>query len=300
MHRHTLCEYHPRSIGFCVRGVRYFGFFGALNISTFFLASDLRAMADLLDIEGDIDKALRGLRTSVDSLSGIAEAAERKSAISDARRQRGEVHRLIGTLRAAVRASTNRTDKALYDKKRIEFDEELKSLTERISEAAAPPASANRRRRGQPPAPEEVDGNNLQTTQEVFSEIHNVQDKTYALAQKTLRVGHNAEQISQGTLMTLQKQNELIMQADDTLDGLDSNLKKASRQVSAIARGMAADKCFLCLFVILVLALGVLIFWKIYDGRGKKDTPATQPTLTTTALPTPPPVTLLRGLLKSL
>eukprot|EP00744_Colponema_vietnamica_P020123 GILI01028564.1.p1 GENE.GILI01028564.1~~GILI01028564.1.p1 ORF type:complete len:213 (-),score=55.60 GILI01028564.1:163-741(-) len=190
-------------------------------------------------------------------------------------------------MRAMVRSSTDKTDKTLYDKKRADFDDALQRLLDRITEAAAPPGgTAGTSRRGKKaPPPLEVDGNELETTQAVFTEMDKVQDKTLDLARKTLRVGSNAEEISGRTLQTLQKQNEIIIAADDALDGLDSNLKRASRQVSAIARKMAGDKCFLMLFGVLVLALAVLIFYKIYKGRqDSKETSAPDVTTIITTL----------------
>lgn len=240
-------------------------------------------MPDLLDLEGQIDTAMRSLKSKVDSLSTIPEADKKKAAIAAAKAERAEVKKLINSLRAMVRTTTDKTDKMIYEKKRVDFDDQLSRLQDRITEAAAPPAGAGTSRRGKKaPPPLEVDGNQLQTTQEVFSEIHNVQDKTLEMAKKTLRVGANAEEISLRTIQTLQKQNEIIVAADDALDGLDSNLKRASRQVSAIARKMAGDKVFLMLFCVLVLALAVLIFYKIYKGRQDKEDEAPVVTQATT------------------
>ncbi len=180
-----------------------------------------------------------------------------------------------------------------YQKKLTEFETKVKELDKSLSEARKPKAAAKMVETKNPTETllgDAANGDFTSETQVLDTGIKVQQDAMKSLA-RTERLTMATEEIGLESLKTLQKQTESINQINQEMDKMDSNIARAKADVIWFARQLAGDKCFMMLFLFLVLGLCGLVFWKIYERRkneadAAKNTPAPDPT---TGPPTPPP-----------
>eukprot|EP01064_Diplonema_japonicum_P030448 TRINITY_DN5185_c2_g1_i1.p1 TRINITY_DN5185_c2_g1~~TRINITY_DN5185_c2_g1_i1.p1 ORF type:complete len:277 (+),score=76.01 TRINITY_DN5185_c2_g1_i1:53-883(+) len=116
--------------------------------------------------------------------------------------------------------------------------------------------------------------------------VAEVQDRTKAIQKDGIKSALQSEKIVQdmnglaGQIeVDLAKQNEDIELIMDDMDNLANQVKRARREVGQFSRRMATDKCFICLFVLVLLFICTVVGLKIFnksDSSGSEENPQNQ------------------------
>lgn len=109
-------------------------------------------------------------------------------------------------------------------------------------------------------APVEYTDDNLPTANAVLDEVIQVKKETIDAVQRTERIIYETEAIGQESLQAISKNREQIKAVDDALVQMEPVTNRARRDVGIFARRLFRDKCFLCLFTLVLLAaVGVIL-----------------------------------------
>jgi hypothetical protein len=112
------------------------------------------------------------------------------------------------------------------------------------------------------PAAEE---NNEPTANVVLQEASKVNDETIASLQRTEKVMYETEAIGNETANKIAEGKETLQNVDSTVDGFEPITKRAQRDVLHLARGLARDKCFLCLgFTVVLVVVAIIIGTQVW------------------------------------
>jgi hypothetical protein len=283
-------------------------------------------MSSLQQADEEIYAAMEPLKGALAAWKGATDPMEKKKLEREVKRQMKQVTTLVSGLRALVGRTRDPTEKEVFDKKRVEYTadlhvlhDELKAVASADREAKAGAAAGSwtltgwkaheKKMTGEERKMTElmgeggVDGSGFTTSAQVLGAGQRVNNDALESLKRSERLQNSAGETGLATLQTLAKQTELIYQVDEELANLKGNIDRASRDVQWFARHMAGDKCFLCMFCMLIVALMVLVFWKIISGRSEDDEVAatsapgeTTGPATTTA--PPPTVTLAATMAK--
>eukprot|EP01064_Diplonema_japonicum_P027557 TRINITY_DN4003_c0_g1_i1.p1 TRINITY_DN4003_c0_g1~~TRINITY_DN4003_c0_g1_i1.p1 ORF type:complete len:319 (+),score=29.26 TRINITY_DN4003_c0_g1_i1:33-959(+) len=109
-----------------------------------------------------------------------------------------------------------------------------------------------------------------------------VQDKAIKIQEDGIKSLHHSEAITAKTnniaadiTVDLKKQAEVEMQISEDLNLLDVQLKQARREIYSFARNRSRDRCFLCVFIIMMLLLLTAFVLKLVNpndvGSGNTD-----------------------------
>lgn len=278
-------------------------------------------MSNLQEVDEEIYSAMGPLKAAMNDWKGAKDPMEKKRLEREVKKQMKAVTTLVSSLRSLVGRSRDPIEKEVFEKKRVEYTAELHSLHDDLKAVAAgeregkeqvaggrwtvrgwkaneKKLSAEDRKMGELMGEGGVDGSGFTSATQVLESGQRWNQDALESLKRSERLQNSAEETGMATLQTLAKQTELIYQVDEELANLKGNLDRASRDVQWFARHMAGDKCFLCMFCMLVLALMVLVFWKIFSKRINnvvdKVQEAISPTTTAATATTtaPPEVTL--------
>jgi hypothetical protein len=111
---------------------------------------------------------------------------------------------------------------------------------------------------------EEIDPENLKTTQDILGTAKKYQDESIEALRRTERMMATTEETGQEISITIQKQTELIIEIDKEADTIQANINRAKKEVSYFFRQLSGDKCCIMLLVLLVLAIVCLVFYMVY------------------------------------
>ena len=279
-------------------------------------------MSSLQEADEEIYAAMGPLKAALASWKDATEPMEKKKLEREVKRQMKGVTTLVSGLRSLVGRTRDPTEKEVFDKKRVEYTADLHALHDELKAVATADREAKstavagswtitgwkahekkltgeEKKMGELMGEGGADGSGFTTSTQVLGAGQRWNNDALESLKRSERLQNSAEETGLATLQTLAKQTELIYQVDEELANLKGNIDRASRDVQWFARHMAGDKCFLCMFCMLIVVLMVLVFWKIFSQRitGSDDeattTETASPTTTTAA---PPSVTLAANL----
>lgn len=252
---------------------------------------------------------LAELNTLVNNVKAAKELPEKKRQETIARQQYKKTRAGINALSSEARRIEDATQKSIFTRRVAEYDAKMKEYDRVMKFEVNPPKSAKERAKGRTQDQELMgvggeDGSGFSNAGQVLDTGVNIQNDALEALRRAERLAATAEETGQETMIKLQKDNEKINEIDREMATLTSQLNRAKADVSWFARRMATDKCFTMLFLLVVLALAGVVFWKIYKGkkdaadkknatpeppRGLFPTPAPPPTPQPTPAPTPAP-----------
>lgn len=93
------------------------------------------------------------------------------------------------------------------------------------------------------------------TAKQLVDEGKAVQQESKASTNRAKQVLQTTIQIGQDTSEALKKQTEQLENVDKTMDLLESNLKRADKQIRIFLRRMATDKVIMGLMLLIVLGI---------------------------------------------
>jgi cation transport regulator ChaC len=249
-------------------------------------------MSGLQDAATEVAVKLEELEDSVKIVRNLKEVPDRKKQEREARKIMNQVKTAANALRREVNQEENPAQKSVYLRKHTEalekvaqYDKELKNLTRPV--------------RKQVMSAEDRAMNNIMGDQDMSSAgkvmqvANRAQDDNLNILRNIEREMNVTEETGNEIALRLQADTEKIREIDRELNTLQANIDQAKKQVMWFARQMASDKCFLCIMVLVILALVGLTFWKIYKGRQEGDSaPEPTPPPTDRVQPPPEPTTL--------
>lgn len=105
------------------------------------------------------------------------------------------------------------------------------------------------------------------TSKQLIDAAKQVQEETKASTQRTRQVLDQTIEIGQVTSVTLKEQSEQLGRVDDQLDVLESNLKRADKQIRIFLRRMATDRMILSIVAMVVFALIAAVAVAVINAR---------------------------------
>jgi len=236
-------------------------------------------MDSLQQSDQEISAAMKDLEEAVASVKSAALMPEKKQLEKVARAKWKSVRSLVSAFKAEVGRCENATQKVVfnrnwtqYNTKIVSIDKELRDILNPPKERTAPTSNAND---AHLMGEGGEDGTGFNSTAQVYAAGTRIQDDALKSLARSERLVINAEETGRETLNVLQKQTEVLYRIDDELTNLQGNLDRAKMEVMWFARQMAGDKCFTMIFLFVVIALCLVIFWKIRQGKStSKTTPA--------------------------
>ena len=92
-----------------------------------------------------------------------------------------------------------------------------------------------------------------------------IQDDTTAAALRAEQTVQQLSNMADHTSKQLYRQEEQIENIIDDMDNLAAQVKRARREVGQFSRRLATDKCFVCLFVLVLLAICTIVGLNIFN-----------------------------------
>ena len=101
-------------------------------------------------------------------------------------------------------------------------------------------------------------------TRENYRAAVETQQDSMEVLRRARRYGVEADQVGAAAQSALAAQTERIHEIRDTAKVLESNVKRAQRDVLYFFRTAGTDKCFLLLFGLLVIGVVVVVVWQLW------------------------------------
>lgn len=249
---------------------------------------------NLQQSDQEINAAMSELNESVEAVVKAKDMPEKRQLEKVARQKWKAVRSLVNTFKAEVAKCENATQKTVFQRNWQQYNSRITVVDKELRDQLAPPktnteaarvSQNNARLMGEGGE----DGSGFQNARQVFAACVRIQDDALKSLQRSEALGINSENVGRETLTVLQKQTELLYKIDDELNNLQGQLDRAKREVMWFARQLAGDRCFTMIFIMVVAALCFLIFYKIYQKRSSKSTPAPVTVIINIPTPAPPP-----------
>lgn len=183
----------------------------------------------------------------------------------------------------------------MFQKKAEDYKGRLNTADKTITFAMNPPKAAaitDKNAKGYQKTDDEElfgvgneDGSKFQNSTQVLDAASKVNQDALRSLQRSERLVASSEQTGQESLRTLQKQSESLGTIEKDLQEMQSQMNRAKKELFTFARNLAGDKCFTCIFVLVVMGLALVVGYKMYK---KKKAPANPPAAIPAA--SPPPV----------
>jgi len=213
---------------------------------------------------------------------------EKKQLEGVARQDYKKVRQAISNLETEAKQIQEPTQKWVFQKKIQEFKQKMNQLDKELKTELNPPKpskvakySADTELMGEGGE----DGSKFTSAATVLDSGINFNRDALSALDRIERLQNSAQETGQEVLTKLQSQTEKITEVDNRLNDLQAGLDRAKKEVSWFSRQLAGDKCFLMLFGLVVLALVLLVFWKVYSKRTSSSSGTDAP-----ATPTPAPL----------
>jgi hypothetical protein len=230
-------------------------------------------MSDLQLLDDEISQALALLQQQLQKVIEAPTLAEKKKLEPEARPTVKSIKSQLSSLRSETRKASDPTQKTVFEKKHKEFDAKLKEAEKELrnqiypAKKAAPQKSFSEKHMEELMGEGGEDGSGFQNATQVLDAGIRVNKDALESLRRSERLANTAEETGRETLVTLQKQTELLYRVDAELENLQGNLDRAARDVKWFARQLAGDKCFLAIFALVIFGLVILVFYAMYKKR---------------------------------
>ncbi|KNC50342.1 Qb-SNARE [Thecamonas trahens ATCC 50062] len=111
-------------------------------------------------------------------------------------------------------------------------------------------------------------------TRETLSQAEALQGQSQASVARSRAMVEDTIEVAASTATTLQGQTEQLGRIHAGVEEVESNMKRADRQLRIFARRMMTDKIILCLIFCIVVAFIMVIIYSSIKGRNDKETSA--------------------------
>eukprot|EP00668_Euglena_longa_P005714 GGOE01006745.1.p1 GENE.GGOE01006745.1~~GGOE01006745.1.p1 ORF type:complete len:239 (-),score=88.58 GGOE01006745.1:768-1484(-) len=209
--------------------------------------------------KGELEKGIVALRT--------VSAAERREHIRRLDMASKKLRKALIGYRTQIRGLKDPVKRATYERKVKEHLQDLDNWDRELKESKADPGEP-----GNPLDPTSVVIEEKGTRQSVLKDALKVQDQSLASLARTAQVAAQSEDLAVKTNVQLKVQTEQLGRIDNDLDTLQGEIKRARKEMVWFVRNAMTDKCLVCLFGLIALAVVFLICWKIWGSSLKKTT----------------------------
>ncbi|EGF76834.1 hypothetical protein BATDEDRAFT_92109 [Batrachochytrium dendrobatidis JAM81] len=205
--------------------------------------------SDLEDFEEQITELIQGIQQVLDreipSLKG-EERTQKCHYLKNRLNRARQVHRSIVVEIRGLSGSAYTE----WDGKAKSLDERLGKLGQDIEWAETSHGNAE----GGPVKKKNMDE---MTSVEMTKQALLIQDKTQESTARTQRILDETIQVGVTVQTELKQQGEKIRQVDEDVERIESNLRRADKQMRVFVRRMGNDKIFM--FMILLMVVGIII-----------------------------------------
>eukprot|EP00741_Cyanophora_paradoxa_P021816 tig00000241_g21059.t1 len=211
--------------------------------------------------------------------------ARRSETIDGLKEKMARMKDNLKSLNIEVRDLPKNEKQLKYKKKATEYDQKIKEFQNQLqwakssdeksqlmSGAAATKKPVGEKqkaamRAAEEKAMEEADPDTLDGKQ-LIQVAERTQEKSKKSITNMKRLVAEAETVGAATNVKLQEQTDQMRRIGEGLDQVESNLKRAEKQIRVIARGIARDKIAWVFLVLILGAIGFIIYWKVAKKGG--------------------------------
>lgn len=116
---------------------------------------------------------------------------------------------------------------------------------------------------------------NTMSTGEVIQEGKNIQAQSKQSTQRSLRLIDETIAVGAATNERLAAQTDQLQRINEHVDEIDSNMKRANKQLRVFAKRMMTDKMIICLVFLVLVMLIVSVVYGSIKGKNNKTTQGT-------------------------
>jgi hypothetical protein len=237
------------------------------------ISCEASAMSDLQILDDEISQALTLLQQQLQNVISAPTLPEKKKLEPEARPTIKNLKSQLNSLRSEARRAPDPTQKSVYENKHKTFDTKLKEIEKELrnqiypAKKVAPKKSFSEKHMDDLMGEGGADGSGFQTHGQVLDAGIRVNKDALESLRRSERLAATAEDTGRETIVTLQKQTELLYRVDAELENLQGELDRAARDVKWFARQLAGDKCFLAVFAVVIFGLVGLVFYAMYKKK---------------------------------
>jgi hypothetical protein len=208
--------------------------------------------------KGEMEKGVLALRT----MNG----AERRELIRRLDLSSKKLRKTLIGYRTQIRGLKDPIKRATYDRKVKEHIQDLDNWDKELKQYRTDAGGASSSN-GNPLDPGAVVIEEKETRQSVLKDGLHVQDQSLASLARSAQLAAQSEDVAVKTNVQLRMQTEQIGRIDNDLDTLQGEIKRARKEMVWFVRNAMTDKCLVCLFGLVVIAVVFVIVWKIWGPR---------------------------------
>eukprot|EP00906_Rhabdomonas_costata_P028085 RCo039852 len=229
------------------------------------MADDIPLFEETInELKAEFEKGLEDLR----SLRGPQHAEVVTRLEASAKKMR----KVLANYKYQVRSIKDPLQKATYDKKYREHDQDLANYEKELRSCKDTGSSSTGPTSAEPESPM------YQTSDQVLCQAITIQDQSLAAVKRTQQMATACEVTGNEINVELRKQTERAAEVQERIHTLEGELKRAQREMVYFVRSAAGDKCFLLLVVLVVVAVVFIICWKIWGKNFSSSSSPSTPT----------------------
>jgi SNARE protein len=163
--------------------------------------------------------------------------------------------------------------KALEGRKK-QLDSSIKNRKELLASSGSDAASGSGRAKAENEASSSGQKQLQQMeTQEVAEQGRKEMRQTESSIERSKKVVNDTIEIGQKTATTLREQTEQMQRIEEGIDQVRFDLHRARGMVRDISKSIATDKCIMCLFALVIMAVVAIIVLEETKGSSSIDVP---------------------------
>eukprot|EP00759_Apiculatamorpha_spiralis_P008826 PhF_6_TR15677/c1_g1_i2/m.24377 len=219
-------------------------------------------MSEINYYDESITNDMEVLRTQIAAARDLT-GPEKENAIKDMIKFKNSIRNRLLQFKSEVKNCKDPVQKGVFEKRLTDLEAKHKDYSTQIDDIKKPKAKVVI----EDTKPKDMgDVSGLTAPAQVLERGVDIQADALRSIARSQRLIQNADDTAVATMHELARQKDTINEIDKEVDLLESNVKRAGREVRWFARNLATDKFFMCIFVCVVLVLLGIIGWKIYKG----------------------------------
>jgi very-short-patch-repair endonuclease len=220
-------------------------------------------MTEISYYDESITNDLTLLGTQVNAAQDL-QGQERENAIKDMIKFKQGIRNRLLQFKSEVKNCKDPVQKGVFEKRLAEHEAKHKEMDAAIQDVKKPKPKVT----FTPAEPTDAgDVSNVTSARALLERGTDIQQDALRSIQRSQRMIANAEDTAIATENELMRQRDTLQEIDKSLDELESNTKRAGREIRWFARNLQQDKFFMCIFVLVVCALVTIIAYKIYQSQ---------------------------------
>lgn len=231
----------------------------------------------------EVTATLSAMQLKMDDLKTIEVPKDRKNSplYKEATNLASDVKRGLNALNTEIKKIEDPTQQSTYKRQHGDLDAKLKRFNKElkvlITNKPKPEATLQEKENQRIMGGADITGASLVTQDQVMAAMHAAQDDNLRILRDADVIVTTTDALGNEIAMKLAEDTQKLEAINKDMSTLQAEIDRAKKDVMWFARQMAGDKCFLIVMVLVIGALVMLTFWKIWTGRSSGGTAETVP-----------------------